>query len=818
MNSLHAYLLKTIDSSIWLKFVSLFNVLHIYKIQWLTNVFSIFSLLDSFRSHANNSARKLSTYHLKSLTRRWFNELSNFTVRRLKPEQFYLSQKSVYVYAHSRMWLCSELARQYKYFLIGLQRTRSWYTRFENNFIFSLLRRSRSCDHSIYNPVFLSKVNAFITWFENLQNKGRTISDTSQFSIPTIKSIHLQTVNFNLPTFNTLSFLDIRKIQNVFPEIHYISYLNLLSTFTCVQRSKFVWKHKLQQYSKNSKTQCGLTSFNENFRNYSLFFKFQNLLKKYVCRATRPVFAMFLKQVPTFLNSAQKRINSFVIQNRLSHSYRTKFRISRFKSSILRCLHLQRLFKYTVPYVTPRRFRKISFYFNQRQFTKFTLDLVYNFTYVRNIQWIYHYRSRFDKWLIRRSDFCLQCGKVLNSSTSSLRYMQNNMSNIMFQAIIQHKFTSLRFTSLTNNSILSLPFKTLNLLPSINSSVLVHPKYTRRFKRSPYFFLLILQENKVVHIDWIFAAFNYDSKYSFTLFPSANNFKISIFKRLNFQKIWLLNQLDSFSTYTNKQFSSISSLTKYSFISPISVKVQANLTLLPSWSSILYETRTKLNSSSSFTRHLRIRRIRFKPGYMRIWRDSRMNIQEILEMRIRYQYRLTTKLQQLYNQQQSRMFTYSTATVFFLLLGSQLSVDMWSTLELLRSDSIYLNGRICTNSFTHLFLHDFVQVVINLKFYFLVRFLQNRAIWTLARTNKIFYRKFRIKGANIDIRMRKKLPWTFLHLQNSYLDILPYLEVDYFTLSSFVILDQRAAKLWLPIRAYTLELNILNMYNWKYIT
>jgi hypothetical protein len=67
-------------------------------------------------------------------------------------------------------------------------------------------------------------------------------------------------------------------------------------------------------------------------------------------------------------------------------------------------------------------------------------------------------------------------------------------------------------------------------------------------------------------------------------------------------------------------------------------------------------------------------------------------------------------------------------------------------------------------------------------------------------------------------RMRKTLPWTFLHLQGAYTDILPYLEVDYFTLSSFVILDQRIVKVWLPIRAYALELNIINMYNWKYIT
>ena len=158
------------------------------------------------------------------------------------------------------------------------------------------------------------------------------------------------------------------------------------------------------------------------------------------------------------------------------------------------------------------------------------------------------------------------------------------------------------------------------------------------------------------------------------------------------------------------------------------------------------------------SKYLRIRRLKFKPGYSRLWRESRVDIKEILEMKIRYQNRLTLKLHQLYHYQDRGSSTYSTATIFFALLGSQISVDMWSTLEFFNNEVIYLNGKLCTNRYTHLFLHDLIQIVINLKFYFLTRFLQNRIFLTIARFNKIFYRKYRTRPLNHLVRVQKKLP------------------------------------------------------------
>lgn len=353
-------------------------------------------------------------------------------------------------------------------------------------------------------------------------------------------------------------------------------------------------------------------------------------------------------------------------------------------------------------------------------------------------------------------------------------------------------------------------------LPILTISVL--PKYSRRFKRSLFFFLLLLRETKLSKIDWLTSVYKYSPFYTFTLFPSANNFKMSIFKRLNFQKHLLTTQLN---TYSHMSYSLLKvpahSIQKFydltfSLFPYSSIKMNFALT------EGRFTTSYPDNYSNAMSRYIHVRRIKLKPGYSRLWRESRSDIQEILEMKIRYQNRLTLRLHQLYRQQGINLLTRSTVTVFFSLLGSQISTDMWSTLELLKSELIYVNGQVCTNLFLHLFLHDLIQVVINLKFYFLTRFLQNRAFITSSRINKIFYRKYRLRKPTLTPRVQKTLPWTFLHLQGAYIDILPYLEVDYFTLSSFVILDQHIVKTWLPIRAYVLDLNIINMYNWKYIT
>ena len=92
-----------------------------------------------------------------------------------------------------------------------------------------------------------------------------------------------------------------------------------------------------------------------------------------------------------------------------------------------------------------------------------------------------------------------------------------------------------------------------------------------------------------------------------------------------------------------------------------------------------------------------------------------------MRIKIRYQYRLTQKLHQLHKQEQRKLFTHSTLTALFSIIGAQVSSDFSSALELFRNEVIHINGNTCVNPSIHLFVNDFVQLIISLKFYFLAR-------------------------------------------------------------------------------------------------
>jgi hypothetical protein len=70
--------------------------------------------------------------------------------------------------------------------------------------------------------------------------------------------------------------------------------------------------------------------------------------------------------------------------------------------------------------------------------------------------------------------------------------------------------------------------------------------------------------------------------------------------------------------------------------------------------------------------------------------------------------------------------------------------------------------------------------------------------------------------------MKKKksynIPKWILSNKNLFDDCSNYLEVDYFTLSAFIIYEPF---LWSDINFYNLieqKFSIINLYNWKYIT
>jgi hypothetical protein len=120
-----------------------------------------------------------------------------------------------------------------------------------------------------------------------------------------------------------------------------------------------------------------------------------------------------------------------------------------------------------------------------------------------------------------------------------------------------------------------------------------------------------------------------------------------------------------------------------------------------------------------------IRRIRFKPGYSRIWRSARASLNQALKLNLRYQYRLTVHLQRFNKVNFNKMKKLMDLRLMFALTQARFSTDPKTTLSLLDSSSVFINGNCVSNPQLLLFQGDVLQLAVNLKYYIVNRWLTN---------------------------------------------------------------------------------------------
>ena len=85
-----------------------------------------------------------------------------------------------------------------------------------------------------------------------------------------------------------------------------------------------------------------------------------------------------------------------------------------------------------------------------------------------------------------------------------------------------------------------------------------------------------------------------------------------------------------------------------------------------------------------------------------------------------------------------------------------------------------------------------------------------------SKVSKIFYKKIRpgiTRGATKTPKLSRNLPNYFFNLEYSYSDIPQAFEVDYFSLSLFVVHDQLRFARYLPRKQFRINYSTLNMYN-----
>lgn len=212
-----------------------------------------------------------------------------------------------------------------------------------------------------------------------------------------------------------------------------------------------------------------------------------------------------------------------------------------------------------------------------------------------------------------------------------------------------------------------------------------------------------------------------------------------------------------------------------------------------------------------------VKRIKFKPGYSRIWRKSREAINFSLKFNARYQYRLTRWLHNLKKVTKGEASRLLELTLLKFLLNARFVLDLSSSALLLQNNLVFVNGSLCSNPHLHLFKGDFIQLAVSLKYYIVYRWLYNYNFQHKLRLHKLSKSKWNKSRVDISKQKSSHLPdWIFL-VGYRHFDIPRYMEVDYFTLSAFILYDSLVLTDYNPLTFLECRNEILNMYNWKYI-
>lgn len=302
-----------------------------------------------------------------------------------------------------------------------------------------------------------------------------------------------------------------------------------------------------------------------------------------------------------------------------------------------------------------------------------------------------------------------------------------------------------------------------------------------------------------------------------------------ILTRLLTKSTHLLNKVDKFSYQHFHQLFKVSIKTRlinhqYNSIKHISLfNDNQNYTYnLPQiYSTYYWNTKGFDVGDSYINTELKINRIRFKPGYQRLWRQVRAALKESLNIRFQYQKQLTKYLVKFYHLSNQYLFSYSESTLDKILLYSHLLPDLLTVKTFSNNGFIFLNGNVTTSINTIIIKNDFVQIIVSLWYYMITKWFLN---WTKIRINKfkrMVYRKN--KPLQYKVMKNKKqqsyyTPNWIHHTRYDNNDIKPYLEVDFFTLSIFVLNDLYLLNYHKTDDLIDLRNSTYMLYNWKYIT
>lgn len=121
----------------------------------------------------------------------------------------------------------------------------------------------------------------------------------------------------------------------------------------------------------------------------------------------------------------------------------------------------------------------------------------------------------------------------------------------------------------------------------------------------------------------------------------------------------------------------------------------------------------KNKNQNGFFNEVRVPRIRFKPGYQKLWRDFRKALVELLSYKHTYQKQLTNYLTRFYRKINKSYISQEENSIDKILLYSKLLPDVSSLNSFFKNNMIFLNSKKLLNLSTYVYKNDFIQIEIS---------------------------------------------------------------------------------------------------------
>ena len=235
------------------------------------------------------------------------------------------------------------------------------------------------------------------------------------------------------------------------------------------------------------------------------------------------------------------------------------------------------------------------------------------------------------------------------------------------------------------------------------------------------------------------------------------------------------------------------------------------------WSYFNNQTKFAFNSENDQS-NFNIKRVKFKPGYMNIWRDARSVLKTSLVLKMKYQYKLTNYLSKYKKFINFKTFLFMEMRIFNILIKSRLFNNESLLSLFFKNNLIFLNGFNCSNPNLQTFVGDFIQLIINLKYYILYRWFSSLSLKKKNKLKNVLRKKNSTNSQSDEKKKSYSFPKWITYSKNIIDDVSNFLETDYLTLSIFILYEPF---IWSDLNTYNLidqRFTVINLYNWKYIT